>query len=274
MNRFARAALLASTLSLAVFARAQVIEIATYTGGEDDGAPVNGGNATTATDSSGHGNNLNLSNANPALWSVDVAPPTTLLGTSTYSYQFGGDTSFVSSGMVMPSATEFGLEVWVNLSIASGTKLFLLNGDGSDGMGIGILNGYWTGLLGGLAWLDGSYLDGARNGTNWVAATTGVWTHLAIVNTGGTTTFYLNGAAIDYANADPFYNTDPLLHLGANITEGSLDGQLDNARVFEINGTFNAATHLNLAIPEPSTYAALAGLAALGVVIIRRRRAA
>jgi hypothetical protein len=82
-------------------------------------------------------------------------------------------------------------------------------------------------------------------------------------------TFSTSGAAFhgeaifDLSSYSGFTNLFPALNATGNVGIWNGNGTLGTWQVV------GAA-----AIPEPSTYAALAGLAALGLVILRRRRTA
>jgi hypothetical protein len=118
----------------------------------------------------------------------------------------------------------------------------------------------------------------SAHGKDWIAATEGIsgsftadtWVHLALLRSGGTTTFYINGTAqgSTYAGA-PVHNTP---HISVN--PGGLtyfDGHIDEARVVTFTSGESVTNVLNTlqGVPESST-AFLGGVGLLG--LLRRRR--
>lgn len=98
---------------------------------------------------------------------------------------------------------------------------------------------------------------------------TNTWTDLALVKSGGTTSFYINGTLAGSA-ATPA-NTSGLLAFGLqqNVGTSGFQGDFDEARFFTFSS--GAFTTADLAyVPEPST-ALLCGLGVLAS--LRRRRA-
>lgn len=104
---------------------------------------------------------------------------------------------------------------------------------------------------------------------NTLATVTSDWTALALVKSGGTTSFYVNGQLAG-SNAAAI-NTSGYLAFGfqQNVGTKHLVGDFDEASFFTFApGAFNASTDL-ISVPEPS--AALLGV--LGALpLIRRRR--
>lgn len=106
-----------------------------------------------------------------------------------------------------------------------------------------------------------------RNALATVA--TNVWTDLALVKSGGTTSFYINGTLA--GSTATAANTSGLLAFGLqqNVGTSGFEGDFDEARFFTFApGAFTTA---DLAyVPEPSA-ALLGGLGVLA--LLRRRRA-
>ncbi len=95
-----------------------------------------------------------------------------------------------------------------------------------------------------------------------------VWMDLALVKTGGTLNFYVDGLHAG-SSADPTVN-DGLIHLGiqAGVGDKNFIGDYDEGRFF----TFGAGefTPSILYVPEPSS--AALGVLGLGLFLARRRR--
>ena len=123
-----------------------------------------------------------------------------------------------------------------------------------------------------------SPVAGTNNGS--VSATTGTFTY------GGNLTFNFTGAGVSGATYDLFNTTGATLG-SASFTSVSIAGSyasaftnssgIWSATVGGLNWAFTEATGdlvLTTAIPEPSTWAALAGLSGLAFAAGRRRRRA
>jgi len=112
----------------------------------------------------------------------------------------------------------------------------------------------------------------------WIAATDGVsgsfaadtWVHLAMIRSGGITTFYINGAAQGSTfSGAPVHDTP---HISVNPGGSTyFDGQIDEARVVTFTSGESATNVLNTlqGVPEPAA-ALIGGLGLLG--LLRRRR--
>jgi len=101
---------------------------------------------------------------------------------------------------------------------------------------------------------------------NTLTTVTSDWTALALVKSGGTTSFYVNGILAG-SNSSPV-NTSGLLAFGLqqNVGTNGFQGDFDEASFFIFApGAFNASTDL---VPEPS--AALLG--GIGMLAMLRRR--
>ncbi len=93
-----------------------------------------------------------------------------------------------------------------------------------------------------------------------------------VVGDANDASFYFNGNLVTgSATVGSFANH---FSLGGDPTgDGRFSGKLDDVRVFTFApGTFVPAMLSYTVVPEPSTYAALAGVLALGAVMLRRLR--
>lgn len=175
-----------------------------------------------------------------------------------------GDTSVAFSGNSLTSLStnsSFFMEVWFKPTSVTGAQTLIYNGDGSF-RGLGLY------LLGtDLRILAGGQFDNPTNGV----VSPGNWNYAALVWDNRSVNVYLNSVAAPVYSATRDFNA---ADVGDSIFFGGLNGGYDEASVMTFtSGTFNTAmlNYSTVAVPEPSTYAALAGVAALGLVAWRRR---
>ena len=175
------------------------------------------------------------------------------------------DTSAMFSGTAITSvssASSFFMEVWFKPTTLSGSQTLVYNGDGSF-RGLGL---YLDGST--LRLLAGGQFDNATTGT----ATLNSWNYAALVWDNQNVSVYLNTIAAPVYSAVRSFNA---ANGGDSLFFGTLSGGFDEARVASFGTGAFSTSMLNYqsvsAIPEPSTYAALIGVAALGLVAWRRR---
>jgi hypothetical protein len=232
-----------------------------YRGGENDGGAVNGGSLAPLTPDSGGATTLLRQN------SAGTYTSATFGAGSTLAYNFNGTGVF--SGAVdstLTGSTSFVMEVWFNTTTLTGASALFYNGDtGGNGVGLFRADDHLA-ILGGGVIFD--------VGTTTLATNT--WYHAALMNDSnlGQLTLYLNGVA-EFSRANDF--NAPVsggLAIGGNAGLGDLyNGALDEARVFTFApGSFSPSMLAYSAVPEPSTYAAILGVGAAGMVAWRRRR--
>jgi len=205
---------------------------------------------------------------------INTASPSGVNGSTAYAttngvnfqglWMFGGG----SNDQTVPS-DNWGVQFMVraNSSIATGDFRAVF----------GMAEGVSGGLVIEAANVGGAvYWDVNRQGIanyiiprNTLTTVTSDWTALALVKSGGTTSFYVNGQLAG-SNAAAI-NTSGLLAFGfqQNVGTKHLVGDFDEASFFTFApGAFNPGTDL-ISVPEPS--AALLGI--LGALpLIRRRR--
>jgi hypothetical protein len=165
---------------------------------------------------------------------------------------------YFASPPLVATNNNWGIEAWVQSDNGSLTSAIAYNGNSANaGMGIYQIGGNYIGLMGGIAFVGSTPV-------------TSNWTHLAMVVSGGTTTFYVNGVA----NATAGQPNIPAgnFNIGIRPDLGErFDGRIDEVRIFTFApGQFSVNDlQLNSVVPEPGT-AALLGLGLLTAV--RRRR--
>ena len=264
-------------LALASVCPAAVQTVAQYRLGEDDpGATASApGQATTLDHGPAH---LDLSRSGTPHYSSDVAPGAALATGSTLSMQFKASSFDVYwRGTIALPADNFGIETWVKTASdpAAGADSVVVS-DGIAGTnGVSFVRTANATPLGGTEAVYAAMVGPTTVGFSGTPA--GQWAHLALVRSGGTDTFYVDGQPAGTSQAAV---TDPGLAftVGAAYcplcgslvsTSRPFDGNIDEVRLFTFQpGQFDAASDLLYrAVPEPA--AVYAG--ALVAMLLRRR---
>jgi|GEM_PF-1293706 len=216
-------------------------------------------------DATGHGFNYIGTNSSSATFSTDVAP-------TGGSFAFSGTSNsgaFITDSAPISTTTDFGIQLlFKNPSgtTSVGTLLMAVghpNETGSANIFYDPVNNTMYGQI-----------NGIRIGeVNEGAYTENAWNSAALVLTGDTATFYINGSAV--ASVIQSLSSAPTKRSHILINPGSTSiytGLADNIQIFTFaNGTFNPSTDL-ATVPEPAATALLAGVLGLGAVIGLRRR--
>ena len=121
---------------------------------------------------------------------------TAISGQMDGAFNFDGATGHASSNTAATAVTSgYTVEAWVNPANLSQTGLFVLNGLNAPTGGTGFALGQGNGSGG-----AGSHLEGLASSIAWTDSgysfpTASVWYSTAMLNTGGTTSFMVNGSA-------------------------------------------------------------------------------
>ncbi|MGG1515487.1 LamG-like jellyroll fold domain-containing protein [Paenibacillus oryzisoli] len=127
-----------------------------------------------------------------------------------------------------PAATDFTLTAWVKLAASTGvgSTQTIFAQEGSTGRNM-LYRDASTGRL-------NSFLGGVTI-TSAKAITTGEWTHVALVKSGGTITLYINGAVDATAAATPESSTGNFrigAHKTPNTGNANWNGAMDEVQIF------------------------------------------
>ena len=259
--------------------RAATTTLADYRLGEDDPGATASMLGQDPTIDHGPGK-LNLSRFGSPQYSGDVAPSALNPSGSTLSMLFSSKTldAYYRLAPVTTLTDNVGIEAWVKSgSTGSGTGQSVIAYDGTPGGdGFGLQRVVDSTPFGGLAPV---YVGRIGNTTvGMIAAPNDQWVHLALVRSGGVSTFYVNGAPAG-TSTEPISAATQTFTVGASYcavcdriipTADYFDGLADDVRVFSFEpGQFNAAADLSYrSVPEPGALAFAAGLA----LLLRRRR--
>ena len=243
------------SLVMAVPAGATIITVAEYRLGEP-GSIVN----NRPQDSSGNNRHFN---AHSNLAIVNNTSPGAPGSTDYVTYEGANDGAWGADFSAIPT-DNFAFEAWARVPTASLSQVAPVFTMGNSGpyVNVGINNGNWFATLNGAGWVGGN--SGAGQ-----PASGDTWTHLALVRSNGTSTFYINGVA-QAGTLGNVPNHTGSAHI-AVIPGGSQRyvGDLDEIRVFTFNPAQDDPVAAFNLIPEPSTMALL-GLGLLAVFGRRR----
>jgi hypothetical protein len=215
-------------------------------------------------DSSGNGRNYanSISGGSAGTGTSGVFAPgsTTYLDTTSGTNQGWYDANFAT----LPTDNfAFGIYVRAASNIAGTQGDVFTTGGGNGAYKLSLSPNGWAASAHNVTWI------GPANG---VAAsfTNDIWVHLAIIRSGGTTTFYINGTAQGSVANAPVNGSS---HLSVNPGGSAyFDGHLDLARVltFDAGESSTNVMAALTAVPEPSTI--LLGVAGACLGLRRRSR--
>jgi hypothetical protein len=226
--------------------------------GEDDSSPVNGGTVASSIANSGALGDFSASGT-PTYTNATA-------GGSTWAINMGssGNSNSLTLASILGVNDNYAIEAWIYVTNTTGTQIIFYNGNtSSNGMGLLVNGGNVDMMIGGTTV--------SSNTLPTAPITLNTWVNVAAVRDSGTTSFYYNGVQYN-AGVGSHGTASGNFFLGGGGGFG-FAGAIDNVRAFTFTGgTFN--TSMLTAVPEPSAYAAIAGLVALGLVVRRRRKLA
>ena len=242
------------------------------------------GSGTAVGDSSGQGNNGTLLNGVTGTWTT---------GNFGGALYFSGAAGSSATRVDIPDTTALQNAFTTAITFAAWVRVDDIHLDAPilDREGNGGLYSFWFGAFGITAESGASPGNFgvllSSNGTSWTlndrhqgSITPATWVHLAATWDGSQVVSYLNGTPVGspVSYSSSLNASTGSISLGSNFpfSTTAFLGAVDDLYLYnraltssEIGQVMNGA-----AIPEPSTCAALAGLAALGLALRRRGRCA
>lgn len=291
MNRIASMVSVGAALGLAsVSAQAATIAYFNFSDGTN-GQEVNPTGANSATGSMTVNGGGDGSNGMVA-WSLAASPnfttstvaPTPYANTTAMSFAGGNDIyqqNPAASTLATTVFTDFTVEAYVNFNNLSGWQTFVGRDDnGNPGSGVGATSLFYLAKSGAnngfrVELITASNTSIAVNSTS--VPTIGVWNHVAAVGdaTAGTLTLYVDGVSVGSTTGfnGLFSSIASSWTIGRGQYAGNpgdtVNGFIDEVRFS--NAALAPGEFLN-AIPEPSSFAAIAGALGLAFAASRRRR--
>lgn len=291
MKRFLVVTLLLSVTLVVVTstASATVVNLASWRCGEDDHTPgptgMMGAADVTAVDGTGNGHNL--ASVNPGAgplyaYSSDYikdgkGPLPQRPAASTVDIAFvplgeAGDLGYYSLDTVPMGKQNWGMQISVQCNDLTNELVFLQNGYSGTGTTLFSLNGTRVDADPGVRFM--AEIQGGTGIFDSGVAVDSAWHNLALVNDGGTTTFYVDGNATNSRYTGD--TVEPLGYLGLGRSAGGsyrMAGGLDEARIFTFAPGAFSVSDLGLATPEPGTLILLTtGLVGLAAYAWRKRK--
>jgi hypothetical protein len=260
-------------------ASAAVTNVAYWRGGENDFPEAPQGSRITV-DIAGSPDNLQPWNTpqstagynqfgpyylTPANYTVGVNATRAPGSSVNWVFDPGAGNLFTGSAITTANAN-WGIQCYTTTDYGTIMMNGNAGGAGSGGYGLFVHNGFYSGIMNGVAILQGTVTPN------------GNWRNLALVNDNGILQLYVDGV-LDVSSApggSQLFGAGNKFTFGGSYNGSSYggiaNGSIDEARLFTFNtGQFQASDLQNYVIPEPSSAALLGGLGTL--LMLRRRRA-
>jgi hypothetical protein len=210
------------------------------------------------------GNAAHFTGATGAITSSTTLPSPV---SSAYAHFDGSSDAFGANMGTIP-VDNFAVEMWVRVADANRQAGIFSPGRRADGnLRFHVENGYFAASYKGIGWIGD---DPTNGGTVGQAITVNDWTHLAVIRSGGISTFYIDGVAqAGTSSAVPVHETGRS-HIGVfNQGISRFSGDIDELRIFSFDPVSDNAVSA-LQIPEPS--ALMLCIGTVGCAVFRRRR--
>lgn len=221
-------------------------------GEQDPGAVADGVGANLTMDAEGDRDLTQIGNPPIYLAATGVTGSTLCIAVDNGGYWL--------ESAILTENDNWGVEAWVQSDTTEANRCIVYNGNSSNsGMGLYQIGDRYQGLIGGVAFVGGAPI------------TTGAWTHLALVASAGTTTFYVNGVSTGTAgrpNPATAELSEFQLGMKGDGAEAFL-GRIDEVRLFTVTfpGQFSTDDLLLTRVPPQGPAPAVAiGIAAGKVV--------
>lgn len=202
---------------------ATVTNVAWYRLGENDPG-ARSGNAVTNTTADLVGPN-HLKQFGSPLYSTAVSAGAASQLKSSFAVNFNGTSQYLSNTVVSTAVNNFGIEAWVKPNAtAAGNRTIVFNGSST-------VSGWGFIQHGGTEYV--ASLGGVTSFGSGTAAA-GVWTHLALVRSSGTTTFYVDGVVSGTSVSAPIQPATSFI-VAAHpqfLANTFFNGAIDEVRVF------------------------------------------
>ena len=170
---------------------------------------------------------------------------------SSMCLNFSNSAGFVTGPVPTAISDNFGVEGWFYSSSTSGNQVMFYNGNpGGNGWGFGLSGANWEIFYGGVVFQQ------------LAPATINVWNHVALVESGGNATLYVNGVSVGSTSATPNPPSGSLSIGAAPDSSSPLIGMADEVSIFTFApGTFSTNYLLYYENPGPT----ITGVAASAV---------
>lgn len=234
------AAVLTLLLFISLRSPATITVVSDYRLGESEASATPGVAAVTSLDYVG---SKTLTFHGTATYSGDVNFAAALRVGSLLSVNFTNG-AYATNTIVSTAVDNFGIEAWVKPMSTNDATVFYNGRTDTSGWGVTIGSGRYNILYGGVQIIPGPVIE------------LGVWAHVALVRSNGTSTLYVHAAPVATSSSTPNIPTGNfgLAAPPQSPTSQNFSGLIDEVRVFTFNPAQFNPTDLLANVPvEPVT---------------------